>query len=451
MILSNILNRILVIDDKEEETRGLREVMEADDVTVDYADPFKLAEKQFVRNRQLIFMDLMLDGDINHLKSNISRIINILRNNIAPSFGLYGLVVWTSHEDEVEQLKTSLGKAYKADLDGTSLQSPVQKEGVPPAPIKPIVPPLFVVSLDKNKYNQEGYGNLLADLETALSQNPAAYFFTTWYESVVKGVNQTISDIYRLAPEYPQQKDEIKYILYRIGLNHIGISKWNDQGYGKTTEDAFKAFDELLCADLNSQDRGVSDLFQREIQNPWNDDNYKKMKISANINSKLFIDKNQLSEQHIVPGYVYEVLKSDSPLVIKDKPSSLDNNNLDFVNVAIELTPPCDFSNKKVGSRLIGGFAFELKGEMANKEINKLNNSLKADRYYKLWMVMIDSNIMVYCFDFRYLYTPIDNELLDKANYKLLFRAKPNLFADVLQKFSSHAARLGLSNIDLLE
>lgn len=40
----------------------------------------------------------------------------------------------------------------------------------------------------------------------------------------------------------------------------------------------------------------------------------------------------------------------------------------------------------------------------------------------------------------------IDN-LKNKEEYKVLFRAKPKLFAHILQCFSSHASRLGLGNI----
>lgn len=445
MILSDILNRVLVIDDKEEETEGLRKVMEADDVAVDYADPFKLAGVQFSRNRQLLFMDLMLDGDINHLKSNVSRIINILRNNIAPGFGLYGLVVWTSHENEIEQLKTSLGKAYKADLDGTNRQAPVQIEGAAPAPIKPIVPPLFIVSLDKNKYNQEGYGSLLADLETALSQDPAAYFFTSWYGSVIKGVGKSVHDIYKLAPEYPNQKDELRYLLYELGNNHVGIGKGND----KLIEDSFKAFDELLAADLNSQQRSSQDLFNPKPQKQWGGDTSKKMKISALLNAKLFVDTENLSSNLIVPGNVYKVLNAASPLVVQNKHKDLVQFNLQYENVAIELTPPCDFSHKKVHSRLIGGFAFEASA-LSKQNLEDISEALNGDKTYNLWLAMIGGRIMIVSFDFRYLFTPSDADLKDVVQYQLWFRAKPRLFADVLQKFSSHAARLGLANIDLV-
>ena len=49
------------------------------------------------------------------------------------------------------------------------------------------------------------------------------------------------------------------------------------------------------------------------------------------------------------------------------------------------------------------------------------------------------------CFDFRNIYAENDENLNDTSLYKLLFTVKHRLFADILQKFSSHAARLGLS------
>ena len=49
------------------------------------------------------------------------------------------------------------------------------------------------------------------------------------------------------------------------------------------------------------------------------------------------------------------------------------------------------------------------------------------------------------CFDFRNIYIESDETMNDASSYKLLFKVKHRLFADILQKFSSHAARLGLS------
>lgn len=451
MLMSDILNRAIIIDDKEKDIVELRGILEAIEVSVEYYKPEQLNDKKFNRNRQLIFMDLMLDGDKNHTTSNISTIIKILSNNLGNQFGLYGLVVWTTHREEVEELKKRIGEAYKKTLNdkATSNQTTKPLPGEIVQEIEPIKPPLFIVHLDKNKYTSEGYGSLLSDLITELKQDTAASFFTSWYGSVLKGAEKSIHDIYSLAPEYPKQNEEIKYLLYRIGLNHIGISKKNASGYNKITEDALKAFDELLSADLNSQERDLTNIFQSEPQKPWADKLYTKLHISAKLNTKFFVDVDNLSDKHIVPGNVYKVIREDSPLIINDRPNDINNKGLEFENVAIELTPPCDFSNKKVGSRLIGGFAFELKDGITKRVLLEMKNALAVDRYYRLCMVILNDKIMVFCFDFRYLFTPSDTDLLDSSQYQLLFRAKPKLFADVLQKFSSHAARLGLSNIDL--
>lgn len=48
--------------------------------------------------------------------------------------------------------------------------------------------------------------------------------------------------------------------------------------------------------------------------------------------------------------------------------------------------------------------------------------------------------------DFPVMIKEIDN-LKNEEEYKVIFRAKPKLFAHILQCFSSHAARLGLGNI----
>jgi hypothetical protein len=50
-------------------------------------------------------------------------------------------------------------------------------------------------------------------------------------------------------------------------------------------------------------------------------------------------------------------------------------------------------------------------------------------------------------FDFRYFGMIKEDELKNAAQYQILFRTKDKLFADIIQKFSSHIARLGLAII----
>ena len=47
------------------------------------------------------------------------------------------------------------------------------------------------------------------------------------------------------------------------------------------------------------------------------------------------------------------------------------------------------------------------------------------------------------------VFSPIEVDILNPLKYEAWFRAKPKLFSDILQKFSSHASRLGISSINL--
>ena len=50
-------------------------------------------------------------------------------------------------------------------------------------------------------------------------------------------------------------------------------------------------------------------------------------------------------------------------------------------------------------------------------------------------------------FDLRYFGMLDESDLQDANKYKIIFKAKEKLFADILQKLSSYNARLGLSVI----
>jgi hypothetical protein len=72
-----------------------------------------------------------------------------------------------------------------------------------------------------------------------------------------------------------------------------------------------------------------------------------------------------------------------------------------------------------------------------------------GDNKYTIRPIMIEdaTDVQFLCFDFRCLTAVSEAELKDKAKYKLIARARNTLFADILQKFSSHSARLGLASM----
>lgn len=412
-MITDFIDSVVIIDDKKDEIEELQKVLEEEDIYV----KFQLIDEnwnnnitQLKKQKQLIFMDLSLDDSID-IKRNVSeRIRPILKKIIPQKYGCYGMVVWTKHIKDVDILKEMLSK----DWDKYKL-------------------PMFIIALDKLDYISNNYKNILSDLNAELEKDKIAYFFINWINTVKIAANKAIYDIYSLIPDYNKQQTELLYLIYKMSLSHTGIHKENTSDYNLTI-DAYKAFDELLYSDLIHQlnKNNCLDMFNKEPQNPWSKQQDESNKIASKINSKLFIDSVNLDQNIILPGNVYEILNSDK----------LENQPDGTKTIAIELTPPCDFSqNKKISSRIIKGFIWDMKDK----------TKFKKDFYYKdMHPLEIDgianSQLLL---DFRYIESIDNRELQDTNKYKLLFRVTHKLFADILQKFSSSYARLGLPKLDL--
>lgn len=416
MSVLDCLDRVVIIDDSPEEVESLKQLLENNDISVDCYTPDVARSISLKKNRQLFFIDLSMD-DSKSIKDNISAIIRPLLEKIIPmDFGTYGLIMWTRHFECLEEVKN------KIQLDKDKYQLP-----------------LFILGLDKSKYLQQGnYDTLFVDIDALIEKNNAAYFFFNWRQSVHSGVDRTIFDIYKLAPNYATQEKELSYLMYKMALNYTGIPERQVEEYNLSL-DTYKSFDELLYSYLIAQQKNESkNLFEENLTNPWKEDVENSINMFSRLNSKFFIDEINLEQNIVIPGNVYKVIEDNHLLKINGAPKTSER-------IAIELTPPCDFSHKKVISRLVAGFIVEC--PMKEDKIQKYISSFKGDNKYTIWPIHFDGKDRFICFDFRYTDGIDDKSLKDSSKYKLIFRVKHRLFADILQKFSSHAARLGLAII----
>ncbi len=408
-MVEQFINNVLIIDDKPEEVDGLIEVLNKYDIYFSSYTPDNIKGKT-IKNKQIIFCDLFLSKTDTTVIGNIAEIRKILQNICSNGFGTYGVVLWTNHIAHIDDVKNKISEDKKNNRYTT---------------------PLFIIGLDKQKYIKDGYDELLQDLNNEIEKDKAAHFFVNWSNTVKSAMSKALSDIYSLVPDYDKQETELMYILYKMALNHTGIPDDQVGEYDLTT-DAYKAFDELLYSDLiNQQNKNSVNIFSPVPQNPYANQEDKKHGIYSKINSKLFIDTVNIDQKVIVPGNVYEIINS-SIAIPKDVKA--------VKYIAIELTPPCDFSQKKkINSRLIKGLLCDI----------QYKEKFKKEYYYKdMFPLMIDetTNLQL-VLDFRHLEVVEDLKLQDKNYYKILFRVSPKLFADILQKFSSSYARIGLSKI----
>ena len=489
-ILEECINSAVIVDDQEQEIKDLSELLKNNGIYVDqyiYDGDIHVDGVGRRKNRNIIFVDLMLNNNQNQIRENISSVINVLKKlTDGDCHGGYGLVVWTKHQEHVQQLKDALSIARKESNEEISTEDD-EEESID---VHLDNPPLFVVGLDKGKYLHIGakndYSSLKDDLEECLTNEKSAYFYILWNASVEKAKNSLLKTFYGMGDDYSSCDAKIVHLLGLLAKNQTGIK--NVEGYPYLTADAYKAFDELLYSELMVQQKDFGlPLFETMDSSPFDSVNQKQV-IFGMLNSMFFVDTVSLSQNDVVPGNVYIVKNERSALVIKNKASDtfvekekkkLDNikaknrerrerrpNNpqpeVEFIpyelecwNVAIELTPPCDYSQgKRKVARLIGGYIFDVpidtypwaKGKAKIDEMKCLpnNDSLKE---YTLGPIFLKDKVRYLVFDFTHLLTEQIDDLKNANQYEILFRAKPKLFAHILQCFSSHAARLGLGDI----
>lgn len=490
-ILEDCITSAIIIDDHYDEVENLDILLKSLGIYVEfhnYSGDFHIEGEGRLKNRNLIFMDLMLNGNSGQLRENISIVISLLgKITNGGFFGAYGLVVWTSHCEYVEELKEALSKAA---MIPTTCECSDEEEVLIESHLEN--PPLFVIGLGKSKYNLGNgvykYDSLKEDLEQALSENKSAYFFVQWNASIERAKNHIANEFYQLGKDYEQRDKRLIYLLFELAKNHTGLQNASDYPY--LTADAYKAFDELLYSKLyDEQKEATLPLFEEEMTSPF-EKIEEKQTIAAILNRMFFIDDIGLSTKDIVPGNIYRVKKDNSPLITSRKASvdlleaetkksnkiKMDNEKRrknrpanpqlkeeiePFIpecwDVAIELTPPCDYSqgNRKM-ARLVGGYIFDIpmgKSSEASTKSRIVEDGClpKSDsaKEYTIGPIMLENKVRYMVFDYTYLVTVSIETLKDTECYEVCYRAKPKLFAHILQRFSSHAARLGLSNIDL--
>lgn len=415
MLLERFVNRAVIVDDDPDDIERLRAVLLGADIACESYSPSEFEEKIFVKNRELYFFDLFLneqEGSGNPI-GQISTIRKLLKKCIGQEGGIYGIVLWTSHDEYLVDFKTALSQDRKNKLYNT---------------------PLFIIGLSKQTYLRKGYDGLLRDLNQKIEEDLAAYFFMSWAASLKQARDVAIEDVYACASDYNTQSDELLNLLYLLARNQTGIPEKELPTYTELTLDAFKSFDDMLYSDLiNSQDTGGKDIFEgHKYQKPQN--LQEEIEIYAFINTKLFIDSVNISPKKVMPGNVYEILQPEQYQIINGA-------SKDSKKIVIELTPPCDYAHKKRLSRFVAGFMRECPTEQ--QVLFDTLNSLKGDSQYKLWPVEYDNKIYIVVFDFRHIHYIQDKDITDMNKYKVLYRTQHRIFADIIQKFSSHAARLG--------
>ena len=109
MRISDTIKSALIIDNKEEEVKGLQSVLKDEGTYYTYYTPQEITNNgKKIKNHQIIFMDFSLDDNKPNPVDNISLIRKVLSKICGNDFGTYGLVLWTKHMEHIQEFKSKL-------------------------------------------------------------------------------------------------------------------------------------------------------------------------------------------------------------------------------------------------------------------------------------------------------------------------------------------------------
>jgi len=461
-ILKEVFQKVLIIDDKKEEVENLIKYLEKESIKTVFLEPNNEESDEYFEKfngypGNLIFLDLYLDNNSGaNINTHIGKIRMVLKSLMQSKNLSYGLILWSNHSEEVKILENKLLN----DKDEYTL-------------------PLFIFSMNKMDYIQNPE-RIFESLCEELEKNIAASFYIKWSAIIERAKNKVLNDVFGLIDSYEYQDKNLEFLLFHMAKNHVGISDEDLRDYDRLQIDAFNAFSELLSYSLQVDNIQNCDLFKDLDQ--LSDSPIEKIK---NISNDIYIlekAKRQLNEKKEINEIIKKLKKERKDIEVEfekilsifseinaimhfdleshsiGKPGEIylykginekfisNKKNTDDLSLVIEMSPPCDYANKKGGNpKMVSGFLTKFSPNRL-KQLNSMAIYTESYPIYIRDIPEVEKGIYLLAIDFRYINNITFNEL-QSDDFQYLFRVKDKLFADILQKMSSYTARLGLSII----
>lgn len=185
MKIEDVINRAVVIDNKEEEGTAIVKTLSDADIHTDFilVKPDESIDEinTFIHSRELIVADLLLNENKDEAITNISRLIGIINKLQPKDSKFYGIIIWTKHKEFAEDFLDRISRAVNIGKE-TKVEDEEEDDEVM-TQVFLTNPPLFVLCLDKMEYMKNGYwnfSNLLQDINAKLKESKTAYFSLKW-------------------------------------------------------------------------------------------------------------------------------------------------------------------------------------------------------------------------------------------------------------------------------
>lgn len=411
--------RVVVIDDKPDESLPLVKVLSKDKISVTYFTGRReeLPVQPFSDVR-LVFLDIVLEGaEGTDDKTKLSIATGVIGQIIDKDNGPFILVAWTKHRELIKEMEGRLKEENYQPIV-TDLQKYEFKDD----------------KTGKYNYNLQKIGEKLKERLENLS---IFEIFILWENIVQNSASSIVNEFSKLVEFNKDWNGKLKNIFYKLAEASAGRTL-DINSSQEVLKNALFTFDGIFADTL---EKNIHEEHYNEIDLSSRESGVEEG-IKGKINSKLIIDGSGLGGFY--PGNVYKI---DENNYINE---ALNTSNIGEINeiknmsipIIVEVSPLCDFVQDKIKlSRIVKGFLCPIEVQIDGTAI-KTYKKLKSNAYFLYISPVIEYNEKPYrlVIDFRYF----SAKSIDENGNRLIFRLRKDILSDIQTKLSSHINRPGV-------
>ncbi|MGB4775090.1 MAG: hypothetical protein WBP45_07960 [Daejeonella sp.] len=450
--------RVAIVDDVYEQAEPIMRALAKHQIPYTFykgADPRFLPEKDSRYNDiRLLFLDINLldDKAVPNEKQIRSALIYALERILSPDNFPYSIIFWSRHQEEHSQLIIDIFSNELKDR-------------------KPILFKGFVKSDFFPNYSSEEVENnidLKDEIEKIIEQQEAYSQLLVWENQVHLSADTTLQDLFSSYHKYEHWSDNANYIVKKLAkaylekhINEVSSREIIRSSFYSLNA-VFKDYLESSIRNLKISDGMLFDFDKKRIV-------VETKFINRRINiSETFIDKKEsgciligdklptinlekivsfrkLKEDAktklLLEGHKIEESRLDKILTeeaFKSKHFLIEDIKRDIVNIALVVTPICDFAQKNnVLDRIVSG------GLIPTSFRESIDDRSEAI-YILPISLCYEQKDYILLLDFRYFSTTdLNSEIV-----KPISRIRQELLAEIQSKLSRHINRQGILFLD---
>ncbi len=392
MVLSKYISGTIFIDDKIEDIQNLKKYFEIYNIWSKFINPMEFEEKSINYNylgARLVFLDLQyeMSGE-----AEINRAVNILRILSQKGVKNFILVVWSLHNDQIDELKQCIDEKMKETR------------------------PLFILDAQKGECSNldpEQFNERMNEIfEKNIEENPLVYSLLEWEKSTLLASRDTFNDVMSLA------NNNI------LELNRVLLQMAKTSTEGNNMKSSFKYLHDILSDNILKYGEDIIDIKLKEEA--------VDQELKWKLNTLQMIKKDKLDKRKPGDVYLFEIEAIEKDRLIKEIFGDVKISKENVLPIKLDITPPCTFNKSNISIFIEGivilDYSDEIKAKLGNLKKNFLVNYYYEDE--KKNALLLD-----------FIKVRYSNK--EDIHLKKIFRLGTEFRSSIQQQFGSFLTRIG--------